>query len=143
MKPEINRIKLYLTALEYLGTDASPADIAPDDVGCADSCSMVILRAFPKSIRHSVSTADLYKQLSESKEFKKVLDFKPGDIIISPTGMGNPSMPHGHVGIVAEQEYIMSNSSANGLWTLNFTLTSWVSRYRTMGGYPIFCFRKI
>lgn len=143
MKPEINRIKLYLTALQGLGTDVSPQDLADDDVGCADSCSMIILKAFPKSIRHSVSTKELYNQLNTSTEFKKVLDFKPGDIIISPTGMCTGNLAHGHVGIVAENDFIMSNSSANGIWTLNFTIESWVARYRKIGGFPLFSFRKL
>jgi hypothetical protein len=37
----------------------------------------------------------------------------------------------------------MSNSSATGLWTNNYTITSWVARYRDKGGYPIYFFRKI
>lgn len=140
---QINRVKLYLSALSFLGKDASPLDEAPDDVGCADSVSKVILNAFPNVIKGSISTAELYKQLSSSKEFSKVSQFKFGDIIISPTGMGTGGLAHGHVGIVGEDETIMSNASSTGLWTSNYTIKSWVSRYRTLGGFPIFFFRKL
>ena len=139
----INRVKLYLTALQFLGKDASPLDEAPDDVGCADSVSKVILQAFPRVIKGSVSTAELHKQLNTSKAFAKVSQFKFGDIIISPTGLGTGGLAHGHVGIVGEDETIMSNTSATGLWTSNYTVTSWVARYRKLGGFPIIFYRKI
>lgn len=143
MKSEINRVKMYLTALQFLGSDASPLDEAPDEYGCADSVSKVILQAFPNSIKGSVSTAELYKQLSTSKGFAKVSQFKFGDIIISPTGMGTGGLANGHVGICGEDETIMSNTSATGLWTSNYTITTWVARYRKLGGFPIIFFRKI
>lgn len=139
----INRVKLYLTALQFLGTDASPLDEAPDEYGCADSVSKILLKTFPGVIKGSVSTAELYKQLSTSKDFVKVSQFRCGDIIISPTGMGTGGLANGHVGIMGEDETIMSNTSANGLWTSNYTITSWVARYRKLGGYPIYFFRKI
>ena len=63
---------------------------------------------------------------------------------MSPTGMGTTGkIPNGHVGIVSEDEEIMSNSSATGLWTQNYTLVSWVAKYRTLGGYPIYFYRKV
>lgn len=142
-KLDANRVKLYATALSFLGTDASPKDEAPDEYGCADSVSKVINTAFPLCIKGSISTAELFNQLDNSKEFYRVLEFKPGDVIISPTGKGSGKIPNGHTGIVSEFEEIMSNSSATGKWEANFTIKSWVDRYRTQGGYPIFVFRKI
>lgn len=141
-KDQLNRIKLYCAALSYLGTDASPNDDAPDEYGCADSVSKIILNTFPGVIRGSVSTTQLYQQLKLSSGFYRVLDFRPGDIIISPTGYGNGSIANGHVGIIGEGEEIMSNTSSTGLWTQNYTLKTWVDRYRNKGGYPLFIFRK-
>lgn len=141
-KLDANRIKLYATALSFLGTDASPKDEAPDDLACAESVSKVINTAFPNCIKGSVSTAELFNQLDNSKDFYRVLEFKAGDVIISPTGKGNGKIPNGHVGIISEFEEIMSNSSATGTWEANFTIKSWVERYRTKGGYPIYSFRK-
>jgi len=144
MNEKLNRIKLFYTALSFLGKDASPLDEAPDDLGCADSVSRIILSAFPKCIVGSISTAQLYKQLVASKEFVRVKFFKAGDIIISPTGMGTTGkIPNGHTGVVSEDEEVLSNSSATGLWTQNYTIQSWVARYRVLGGYPIYFFRKV
>lgn len=143
-KDQLNRVKLYATALSFLGTDASPLDEAPDDLGCADSVSLIIKSAFPQSIKGSVSTAVLFNQLNNSDAFKRVKDFRAGDIVISPTGFGKTGkVKNGHTGIVGENEEIMSNSSSTGLWTTNYTITSWVARFRTLGGYPIYVFRKV
>jgi len=142
-KDQLNRVLLYAKALSFLGVDASPIDIAPDDYGCADSVTGVIKSVFPLSIKGSISTAELYTQLVNSQEFFKPKDIKPGDIIISPTGKGKTgNIKNGHVGIVGENDEIMSNSSATGLWTTNFTMDSWIKKYRKQGGYPIFIFRK-
>lgn len=136
-----NRIKLYLSAIQYLGTDASPNDVAPDELGCADSVSQILKNTFPKIIRGSVSTAELFNQLNTSSKFKRVKLYKPGDIVISPTGKGKTGkIRNGHVGIVSENDRIMSNSSATGQWTENYTVTTWVKRYREQGGYPIYFF---
>jgi hypothetical protein len=145
MKTEINRVKLYLSALQSLGVDASPLDEAPDEYGCADSVSQIITKTFPNAIKGSVSTAELYKQLSTSKDFIKVSQFKFGDIIISPTGSAKSlgAISVGHTGIVGEDNKIMSNSSATGTWLENYTIQSWVDRYRGLGNFPIYFFRKI
>jgi len=144
-RKDINRVKLYCTALSYLGTDASPADEAPDEYGCADTASYIIINAFGNVIKHTVATADLYNQLNTSPAFQKVVDFKFGDIIISPTGMGTKPkvISNGHVGIVGENEEIMSNDSASGMFIQNYTVKTWVARWRTQGGYPIYFFRKL
>ena len=143
-KNQLNRIRLYMTAVSYLGVDASPMDEAIDDLACADSVSRVVKSAFPEAFKGSISTSELYKQLKSSTSFKKVSDIRCGDVIISPTGLGKTGkIKHGHVGIVGEDEEIMSNSSATGLWTTNYTVDSWVKRYREQGGYPIYIFRKL
>lgn len=139
-----NRIKLYLAAIQYLGKDASPADEAPDELGCADSVSKILKNAFKGIIKGSVSTAELFNQLNTSPYFQRVIAYKTGDIIISPTGKGKTGkIPNGHVGIVSENDKVMSNSSATGTWEENYTVTSWVKKYREKGGYPIYFFRVI
>lgn len=142
---ERNRVKLYYTALGFLGVDASPNDAAPDELGCADTVSSIILNAFGPIIKYSISTAELCNILNASPHFKKVSNFKFGDIIISPTAIGKQpgSLTNGHVGIVGEEEEVLSNDSATGMFKNNFTITSWVARYRTKGKYPIYFFRKI
>ena len=143
LKSNANRFKLYATALSFLGSDASPNDLAPDELGCADTVSAIILVGFGNIIKYSISTAELFNILNNSSHFKRVKDFKCGDVILSPTGKGNGKLSNGHVGIVGEDEEILSNSSATGTFEQNFTITSWVKRYREKGGFPIYFFRKI
>lgn len=144
-KSEASRFKLYAQALQFLGSDASPKDEAPDEVGCADTASYLIVGALGNVIYHTLSTTDLFNQLNNSKSFIKTDKFLPGCIIISPTAVGKQpgSLTNGHVGIVGENNEIMSNSSATGLLTQNYTVDSWVARYRTLGKYPIYVFKPI
>ena len=41
-----NRIRLYEAARSFIGTDASPNDLAPDELGCAETVNEIIRRAF-------------------------------------------------------------------------------------------------
>lgn len=145
LKSEASRFKLYGYALQFLGSDASPKDDAPDEVGCADTASYIIIGALGPVIKHTLSTANLFKQLDASKNFQRVKTFLPGCIIISPTVSGKQpgKLTNGHVGFVGEDNEILSNSSATGLLTQNFTVDSWVARYRTIGKYPIYIFKPI
>lgn len=144
-RESIPRIKLYLESLRYLDQDASPFDEAPDEYGCADSLSKVINSAFPKCITGSVSTKVLYEQLLNSNKFVKTKELLTGDIIISPTGSNTKvtEIKNGHCGIVGEDGEIMSNSSATGKWEQNYTIETWIRRYRNKGAYPIYSFRKL
>lgn len=146
---------LYDTACSFLGRDASPEDIASDEYGCAETVSDIVHAAFgdfPPDGRTIVSTAVLYQKLKAHPKFKQTQVAKPGNIIISPTGMGNGTIPNGHTGIFGKSLdgldfYIMSNTSKTGLFEKNYTLfgtqlASWVARFRKQGGYPLFYFER-
>lgn len=134
---------LYQTAVESLGKDASPNDAAPDEYGCAETVNAIHKKAFGDPIGGDVSTLRMYKCLQTRFDFKQVQDPQRGDIIISPTGSGGTKeVPNGHVGIMADNGVIMSNSSANGLFLKNYTLASWRNRYEK-AGYPVLFFRKV
>jgi len=139
-----NREKLYNMAKSCLGRDASPSDVAPDELGCAETINYVYKQTFGKPIATpGISTTQLYETMRRSSKFQKIEDPLFGDIIISPTGTGhNPQMPNGHVGIVGKYG-IMSNSSSNGKFEQNYTLTSWIKRYKVTGGYPVIFFRVL
>lgn len=138
----MNREKIWKTALFCLGTDASPHDIAPDEYGCAETVTTILQKA-DVEIPIFVSTYQLYQYLQTSRDFIRVDHPLPGDIIISPTGYGNGALPNGHTGIVDENGKIMSNSSADGIFTKNYSLEGWNDRYAVRGGYPVVFFRKI
>lgn len=120
------REKLYETAYSFLGKDASPADYASDELGCAESVNAVYKAAFGKEIGGDVSTIRMYEALKNNKELRLVDSPLFGDIIISPTTLAR--VPVGHVGIVGKWQ-IMSNNSYTGRWEAHYTLESWRLRY--------------
>jgi hypothetical protein len=121
--------KLYQTARSFLGTDASPKDLANDEVACAESVNDVVLAAFGEFVGGDLSTARMFAALQTNRKFAEVSSPIKGDIIISPSGYGNGNLSNGHVGIVGDSNQIMSNNSANGIWDIHYSLASWKARY--------------
>lgn len=137
--------KLYNHACSLLGVDASPSDVATDEYGCAETICEIIHGAFgdfPVDGKTIISTTVLYNRLRAHPKFKLVTDFGPGDVLVSPTGFGNGSIKNGHTGIVGLSGSIMSNDSATGLFKANYTIDTWVARYRNRGGFPLYFFRR-
>ena len=139
-----NRIRLYEAARSFIGTDASPNDLAPDELGCAETVNEIIRRAFGDYLHNDnrLSTYWLYKALRESPDFTETFIPVPGLIVISPTSFGtrrNPdstfAIPHGHVGIVMLDGKIASKNSRTGKFEENCTIDSWADRYVKRGGY--------
>lgn len=142
MKYTANREKIYQTSLSLLGTDVTPEDIIPDEFDCADTIC-VILKKAGFDIGNYPLTTDLYHKLMVAPMWRKTLIPLRGDVVISPSGMGNGMLPHGHVGIVGRGEKIMSNSSATGKFEQNYTLSSWGKRYVSIGGFPVLIYRRL
>lgn len=136
------REKLYVVARKSLGIDVSPSDNAPDDLACVESLCQILGKVGIETPK-TLSTLTFYNWLKKSPRFIQTTENKVGNIIISPTGKGNGSIPHGHTGILGESGWILSNDSATGMWLENYTLQSWIARYRTKGGYPIYYFEAI
>lgn len=140
-----NRLILLAAAFKALGTDASPADVAPDELGCAETVYDILATAFPSNVGFSftVSTSQLYRSLLASSKYMQIDQPLEGDIVISPTGYGNGNLSNGHVGIKGELDKIMSNSSDTGTFVENYTVETWRARYVAIGGYPMVFFRRI
>lgn len=139
-----NSVKLFQTAKSCLGTDASPNDAAPDELGCAETINEIYKKAFGEPIGGGVSTYLLYKALKTHPFFQKVDVATPGVIVISPTGYGGKNgVLHGHAGIAGENGIIMSNDSNTGKFLENFTVESWRNRFERKGGYPVLFYRRI
>lgn len=142
------RERLHEAAVACLGMDASPNDVAPDELGCAESVNEIYRKAFGEYIETpGISTTRLFAAMVDRQDkFARVLTPEPGVIIISPTGFSsnkNTTIKHGHVGIFDKDDIIMSNSSTTGKFERNFTITSWIDRYRNKGSYPIYYFKPI
>lgn len=126
-------------AEEYLGVDASPADIAPDELGCAESVTTIISQMLP-DFKIEPATWLLKEKLDADHRFERVTKAERGVIILSPTFSGNGTVV-GHVGIFGNENKIMSNSSATGTWEYNFTLESWLKRYRDKGALKVYYYK--
>ncbi len=127
---------------DAIDKDITPDDLVPDPVACAITVSTLINKVdatFPKV----AGTWTLYDILEHRKDYERVKEAMPGDIVISPTGMSrSKTMPNGHTGIVMPDMWIASNDSNTGLFARNYTIKSWTDRYVTKGGYPLFIYRK-
>lgn len=144
---EFNSNLLYQTATSFLGVDASPDDLAPDEYGCAETVDNIVCKALGAFIGNgnspTLSTSHLYIELLFNGNFAASDVPSQGGIIISPTGYGNGALAHGHVGIIGTGQLVMSNSSFNGKFEVNYTIDSWRARYQIKGGYPVYFFRSL
>lgn len=124
-----------------LGFDASPNDIAPDGFACAESVSTILNEYLEGNFPIITGTWTLNEYLKESSRFSIVDTPRPGDIIMSPTGMGNGKISNGHVGIYGDDNRIYSNNPTNGLFDDRMTLEYWKDYLVKLGGYPLIVYR--
>lgn len=124
----------------HLGTDASPNDVAPDELGCAETVTALLQKIYPET-PIITGTYTLYEYLNNSPKYQKINEPEPEAIIISPTGMGNLGT-NGHVGIFMEDGLIASNDSRTGKFLQNYTFETWKSYYGKRG-YPTFLFKRV
>lgn len=136
-----NREKVYEKALSLLYTDASPDDLASDDLACSESVSNVLRQVYP-DFPIITGTAALAGFLYKDKRFANVLEYREGVILVSPTGKGNGTIV-GHCGIFGKDGTIMSNSSESGLWKQNYDINSWIKRYRKLGEFPLYFYEPL
>lgn len=146
---ELDRKLIYESALRFIGKDASPNDLAPDEYGCADSvCGVLFGSDVDPEIDWTISTAELERELYTSKGWMLIdmSQVQPGDVLVSATGTSsNPNTPikNGHTGIAGPDRKIMSNNSYTGKFEQNYNFDQWMKRYVEEGGYKMKFFRKI
>ena len=132
---------LTSVAHSFLGKDASPKDLAIDDLGCAESVSN-ILRKHLGDFPIITGTWTLWQRLENDSRFEKVSMPRSGDIIISPTGtLANAPFP-GHTGIMLDNTNVMANRSSTGEWAVDYNLQEWDDRWGSVG-FPIYYYRLI
>lgn len=140
-----NREKLYTIAVGSLGTDASPADEAPDELGCAETVTELIAKVNPMiQWTNRLSTYYMRNDMKNGKHFIQVAYAEEGDICISATSSGGKNgITSGHVGIYMGNDQIASNDSRSGLFEINYTLASWRRYFVEKGGYEMLFFRLL
>lgn len=132
------REKILQAARDALGTDASPMNLAPQELSCAEAVSNIVKRVYP-SFMMTVSTIELDRFLTNSPYFKSTKIPKPGSIINSPRIGGNP----GHCGIFLTTNRIASNDSKTGKFKDNYSFDSWAREMRDRRGLKIFIYEPI
>lgn len=127
-------------ALTKLNIDVTPDDKIPDEVACVESLCEVLNKviSFPKLSY----TPDLVRELKKHPRVQGTLDFNEASIIVCATGSGNGTM-RGHCGVVGTNKEIISNNSKTGIWEYNYTIDSWVARFRNKGGMAILLFKLV
>ena len=130
---------LYLIAKKTIGKDASPLDLANDELGCAESVSVLISKIIKFPI--ITGTWTMLERFKKDPLFDEVNhSLGRGTIIIAATGTGNGKI-RGHVGILANNDNIMAANSADGIWKQFYTLNSWNKRWRDLGGFQAHYFK--
>ncbi len=139
--------RLYEAAYAALGSKIAPRNIA--EVGCSYCVNHIYKQITDKDIcsfPSNESTFSLYVAMARGP-FTRFTEPRAGDIVISPTTLGNGVLPNGHVGIVGKNIapngslWIMSNNSPTGTWEVNFTVDGWHRHYAILGGFPQVYFR--
>ncbi len=142
IKMKTNNELIYETALAWVGKDASPRDIAPDEYSCFESVDEIVKLATGLYIngtanRVEVSTYRGYQLLKDSPYFRSTTQPKAGTLIISPTGYKKTTskIANGHIGVCDGQGGIMSVTSLvpGGRFQKNYTIESWKNRWEKDG----------
>lgn len=133
-----------------LGTDASPDDIAPDELGCAETVSTILneyLKTKGLSLPIVTSTRELWQVFRTHHAIfqrlpEPVTGIKGGCIIISPTQGDNI----GHAGFFLDDKLIASNSSFSeprGLLLQNYTRDGWRNTFHIKKGLMTYVYEVI
>lgn len=131
--------KVADAAVALLGYDASPKNLAPQELSCAEGVSNILHSVYPDFPSEVLSTAQLFIELKKSPHFKGVLDPVRGCIIVSPTQGDNI----GHTGIYTEDNRIASNDSRDGKFRANYTHASWRQYFVTNKGLKGYLFLPV
>lgn len=127
---------------EHIGTDASPSDLAPDELGCAESVSTILNKYESGRFNIVTGTYSLLDSLLMRQDYKQVPVPIPGAIIISATGTSTKKGAVGHTGFVLENGVIASNDSRTGKFLKNYTVDTWNAYYKDKLAFPVYYFIK-
>jgi hypothetical protein len=150
-------IELYLTkknmetlsqiAIRKIGTDASPENLAPQTLACAETVTTLLREYFAqKGVDFPIMTGTyefgMYME-KHTELFEKVFEPQANDICCCMTGTNSRPdlLPNGHTGIYINDNDIVSNASKTGTLEQNYTRLSWRQLFYYYGGYSINLFR--
>ena len=135
------------TARREVGRFSSVSGPDRGNLACVWAVRHIVKAVLGRWITRTDGTAVLAPELiSCFGASHAVANVKPGAIVISPTQNipGSSRRNIGHVGIIGagegENRLIYSNSSSRAVWEQNFTLGSWIQRYRERKGLKVLFF---
>lgn len=137
--PERPTERLAEAAIGMLGKDASPKNLAPQELSCAEGVSNIINSVYTDFPAELLGTVDLYHVLRSSPHFTLVSTPVRGCVVVSPTTGDN----HGHTGIYTQENVIASNDSRTGLFGENYTRQSWIAYFGTKKGLSGYLFMPV
>lgn len=138
----MNKKNLVQVCEEHIGIDASPSDLAPDELGCAETTTTLLKKVYPET-PIITGTWTLYDYLKNPKNGWELTTVpQPGCVVISPTGMSPKKGAIGHAGIVLNDGVIASNDSKTGKFLKNFTTLTWIAYFQRKLLFPIYYFKR-
>lgn len=132
--------KIKEVTLGLVGFDLST--VVDNNLACVETVSRIVQKVYP-DFPLMISTIAVKEYFKTDKRFRPTLDLTPWSIILCVTGTGNGKIKHGHIGILGENGLIYSNSSLTGRFEQNYTVDSWVNRYRLEGGYRVYIYTMV
>ena len=128
----------------YIGKDASPNDLAPDELGCAETVTTLLKKVYPETpiLTYTPTFHDYLK--NPKNGWYGVEEPMEEDVVISPTGLGKGT---GHTGIVMNGGTIASNDSGivrkenKGKFLKNYSVDTWKKSF-SKRGFPTLFYRK-
>lgn len=128
--------QLAMCAKLYAGADLS--QIAPNELGCAESVTRLVNTLFAGSVSLTTGTSTLYSDLVHNRHWKRVYSPVEGCMILAVTGQGRDPKAHGHVGIVSGP-LVYSNKSETGQWDKHLSVAYFTYMFMKQG-FPIHYF---
>lgn len=134
---KVTNEQLYEAAKAHLGLHLTLDPSVPPDLGCAECWSFVARFAgIPIPNGGFPGTTGIGSFIRQSGLFKKANVPTPGTTVLAETGTSTKGSPHGHVGIMGQNGWIMSNDSDTGLFVAKYTAATWNAYFSTTLGFP-------
>ena len=139
----ISQREVHEFSVDQVGTFSSASGPDGGNLACVWAVRHLIKNALGYWVTRTDGTAVFDPELRRCfGGTHQEADVEAGGIIISPTEGSSPNRNVGHVGLLGEKtgdgsRKIYSNSSGAAVWKQNFTLDSWIARYRDRKGLKI------